>query len=515
MEVDKLVLSVELDNQGFQASINKVQKTVDDFSKNVRSKFEEAFDLLLGTSGLNFAKNLVEGFAEAGAKLGFLSQTLHENVQTLNIWQEAVKRVGGTADQFSSTLQGLYDKLNNATLMKDPTTLGILNMLGVSPLQNGRRKDTIQLIEEIGQALQKLPAGPGRALGKQLGIDDATLRLIMMNKGALQSLLDQMQRNGVMNEKMANDAIKIRSTWLDITQQWTYTGYQLADQLMPKLEKLSSWVLSFVNYLMTHKDVIKGAFYGIIAVATVLIAMNPFALWTAELAGFIALCGVAYNKIQQLTNHKATSVSGQDSKIFSNLGQKLGQVGNFIESAAIGGWDAITRAQALKESSDNPNAIGGYNESEKTYGLFQIRPSTASEVMGFNVTPEWLLNPANNKLARDRILAKGRQLARGNEAGALAFYNGGYKGLEHYNRTGHSYNGYAESIMRSASTNPVPQSASLQPGSRTQGVKPGNTNNQITVSNVNMPSVRDPLDFQNELLKMTQPGYAFSSGQIA
>jgi hypothetical protein len=99
--------------------------------------------------GLNVAKNLVEGFVNSGASVLQLSRTINENVETLGVWQEAVKRVGGTAEGFNATVAKLYDRINNAVVKGDPELFGVLGALGINPKSGDKIKVTTTLIKEM------------------------------------------------------------------------------------------------------------------------------------------------------------------------------------------------------------------------------------------------------------------------------------------------------------------------------------------------------------------------------
>lgn len=515
--LDELLIKVLFDNKELQASAKKMEDTVGNFAKNVETTLKSAFGAFTGGFVLNFAKNLAESFVEVNSKLGFLSQTLHTNAKGLALWEEAYKRVGGTAEGFSTTISGIFDKLNQAQLNQDPKTLGILNILGVSPMQDGKRKDILKVYEQTVNALHKLPYGTRRSLAQQLGFDDAGIRLIDKTNEELQASFAHYEKLGVSNQKRTQEAIELRNKWLDVQQEWGNIGQDLVSSFMPQLEQLSKWAMDFVDYLQEHKKEVKLFFEGMIVASAILIASNPFTAWTAGLTAFIALLPKLtgwlkqFPTINKFLENIGNTLSG--SWNLSDLGNINGQLGGGLaKSLGISGGitpeakkfftgNSVTDAQLLKESSGNPNAIGGQREKEPTYGLYQIRASTASEVLGRPVSGKELLDPAFNKRVRDLYYQKGLQLSGGDIAGALSFYNGGKGGLQHYQKTGQSYNNYAESILSNARA--------------LQNQKPQQTSANIHVGNINLPSVTNAPEFTNKMIDMTKTGYVFSSGILA
>lgn len=89
----------------------------------------------------------------------------------------------------------------------------------------------------------------------------------------------------------------------------------------------------------------------------------------------------------------------------------------------------------------------GYNKYGKaiSFGKYQIRPETASNIEDVTISAAELMhNDYSRKIFHD-IMVQDLQLAHGDIVGALAWYNGGHKAYENYERTGH--NEYANKIL--------------------------------------------------------------------
>lgn len=547
-DLDNLVLSLVFDNKKLKDSSTTALKTIDDMAKQISSKLEGAFKVLLGGAGLDFTKNLVENFANAGSRLEFLSQTLRTNVSGLATWEQAVKRTGGSAETFASTVLGVYDKINNAAVQGDMQTMGILQgVLKVNPLDaKGNRKDILVLIKEIGGALRSLPQNLQRPIGKQLGFDDATLRLLMMNNAESAKLFENIGKIGVMSDQNAKQATALRNSWLDVSQTWEIIGIKVVTNLMPAIEKFTQLAMKFVSFLSSHKDEVTGVMYAIIGVSALMIAANPFTPWlvvlTALIAGMHELKAQLRNVYDMVHGNATPRKAGEALATFLPIPITEG-----TRRLLRKGWDALTNAQALKESGGRSNAIGGYNESELTYGTFQERLSTArmpesqgglGMSLGHIVTAQDLMNPAIAKRARDAYFNYGSGLAQKSmpmtsgalqsyqqlgakkfyELGALAFYNGGYKGLEYWKNTGHTFNGYGESILAKAAQLSAPK---ILPGagnlqSQTKGsASAGAANSNLTIHNLNLPNVLDHNGFIHGLEKLTKHAWSFSSSGMA
>jgi len=500
--LDSLIIKVLFDNKELQASAKKMGDTVDAFAKNVESTLKGAFGAFTGGFVLNFAKNLAESFVEVNSKLGFLSQTLHTNAKGLALWEEAYKRVGGTAEGFSTTISGIFDKLNQAQLNQDPKTLGILNILGVSPMQDGKRKDILKVYEQTVNALHKLPYGTRRSLAQQLGFDDAGIRLIDKTNEELEASFAHYEKLGVSSQKRTQEAIELRNKWLDVQQEWGNIGQDLVSSFMPELEQLSKWAMDFVDYLQEHKEEVKLFFEGMIAASVILIASNPFTAWTAALTALLALLPQFMGWIKQFPtiskflDHVTATLKDHP---FSQLGDVVADTIHAVSGDYGKTAESIAPAIRQIESSGGKNI----NSGNGAYGDYQIRPNWGNKARvkaGLSAqSPQWYLDPKNSYDTYKLMLEQNLAEHHGNLEAAIREYSGGHYGLDAVN----------------AANRKLPTNANLQSTSYTKQTNNTNTQASIHVGSVNLPSVANPSEFTNKMIDMTKTGYVFSSGILA
>jgi hypothetical protein len=100
---------------------------------------------------------------------------------------------------------------------------------------------------------------------------------------------------------------------------------------------------------------------------------------------------------------------------------------------------------ANRESSGGKRLYGYKNGKAISFGRYQIRPQTASNIEGYTVTAAQLLHDNFSRKVFHDILYQDLQLAHGDIKGALAWYNGGHVSYETYRKTGQ--NEYAEKVL--------------------------------------------------------------------
>lgn len=556
--IDKLVVGISFDTKQLANSAKQVENTIGDMSKNIGDKLRAALDIFTTGFGLDMAKNLIEGFANTGANLQLLSQSIHENVSTLGTWQQAVIRVGGTAEGFNNTIKGLYDRINNAIVHGDPNTTGILSILGINPRANGQIKQTSVLLKEILERLHKQPERLRMQFGKQLGLDDATLRLANLSNKELDSLLKNMEKMGVVQEEQSKRALALKQSWQNVTQVWSMAAYDLADNLFPMLTKVGDWMAQ-------HPKVIKDLTVAFVGLTGALVAFT--ALRTGVLAlsaafgllriGLTALTGplgiiltlatgiyeIFQNRdliknwakkedlqwlvdlMTQIDNIGKSVSNTFSSSNLSNAwksikGSSVGRYGPnehvgtvaHVMSAFQGGSKAVmdfvrneklAYAQMMKESSGRPGIVTYDSKGQPHVGLYQISPAYASKLLGRNVSIDELKNPQFNRDVRDKFLAEDLKLGNGSWAGALAWFNNGKKGYKDLLNSGRSSGGYAESVLSAAQK--APQNSTTN----------NSKNTHVSINTMQLHGMQNPRDFIQGLSDTTATGWTFSGARLA
>jgi hypothetical protein len=560
-EISKLTIGVGFDVKQLSNSAKQVENTIGDLSKNIGDKLNAALGVLTTGFGLNVAKNLIESFANTGANLQLLSQSINENVTTLGTWQQAVMRVGGTAEQFNGTIKGLYDRINNAIVHGDPNTTGILSILGISPTSNGKIKQTSVLLKEIIDQLRKQPERLRMQFGKQLGLDDATLRLTQMSTKEVQALFQNVGKLGVISAEQAERSLKLKQTWQDVSQAWGIAAFNIADKLFPELERLGKWVADNPAMVQNLTVVVAGltvALVSFTAIRTGILALSAafgvLRIGITALAGPVGIILTALTGIYEIFHNrnlikdwakqedlqwlvdlmekldsvtktiserwktskaeaKASGISGNMTnpslnsphEIFRNMvslfkgGSK--EVQDFVKD------ERLAYAQMMAESSGRSNIDTLTKDSKGNIhhhvGLFQVDPVYASRILGRNVSVEDLKNPKTNREARDALLAEDFNLAHGNKAGALSWFNAGAKGYQNFLQSGKTSGGYAEGILSSAQKMPL------------NTTNNSNKNTNVSINNLQLQGVQNPREFVQGFADPTATGWSFSGSRLA
>ena len=538
-ELDKFVISLAFDVNKLQESTAKVSNTVTKMIDGIDKSFKTLMSTFAVGFSLNMAKNLVEGFAKVGSGLEFASESLRVNVTQLNAWQEMAKRVGGTAEGMTSAFSNMQNAIIGADFTGGNPVVMALQQMGIATKDSkGNMRDLVSIFADINKAFQKFTPDQQLKMSKILGVDPATQRLLSLSTSKFKAQMSEVERAGLITKAQAEEATRAKVRWDNLNQTWDRIKFNLGERLYPIFEKITTWVLKFAqndlpklidklsafkNSIGLSNDVLikLGVGFTVFAgVATIIggitLAVGALsAALTQVVATLAALSGYGIgSKLDDmitkwnvdkndpagiLTPSAKTRLGGSSqSKSFTDLhswlnssttgvNKGIGFVQN-LKNTWQQAIDWVTGAQAQKESGNNPNAIG---DKGKSFGTFQMQKGTAKDILGYEPTSNQLKDPAFNKMLRDKYMALGMEQSGGDIKGALAFYNGGYKGLDYWKRTGKTLNNYGEDIL-SNSIN----SARLNPRASTSN-KTSNTT--VSIGNVAMNGVQDPKGMYDNL----------------
>jgi hypothetical protein len=275
MNVDTFTLSLLFDTQKTEASTKKVESTVDSMIKNITKAF-------LAFAEIDFFKNLIEQSVILTTKLDNLAYTTRENVQSLSAWGEAVKRNGGTAEGFYTSISSLASKLRDIqTSFGSPGQL-VFARLGLNLRKaNGEMKTSTELLGDIGEKFKHLPKAFQLNLGQQLGLDPATIRLISNGSKEALALVEKMRQLSGVSEENTERNLRFRNSLYDIQLIWQSIKLTIANAIIPILTKFSEMLVKTFRLMQEHAGAVKLV---LLAIAGVLIgAIANSIIYIAEL----------------------------------------------------------------------------------------------------------------------------------------------------------------------------------------------------------------------------------------
>lgn len=244
--------------------LNKTLEQTDAKSEKVGQSFLnmsnsalKAFASIASVGGV-FAslRNTIQGVNE----LGQVSRLLNVNAEDLDAWGNAVQRTGGNAKQFQSTLSSLSKTLN--------TTPSV----------------ALKALPSIAEALGKMNQAQADLFGRSLGIDQSTIRFLQHGRREVDYLIKKQKELGLITAQDTEITKKFNDAVFDLGRVFNDLSRRIALPTLPL-------ITSTFQYLIEHKDLIKGAFIaigaGVTVLATSLARAHPYLVaFTAAITAF-------------------------------------------------------------------------------------------------------------------------------------------------------------------------------------------------------------------------------------
>ncbi len=282
MNLDTFLISLVFDAEQTKSSAKKIDGIVQDLTKSIIKSFA-------AIGAMDFLKSAVEGFTKLSTQLDNLSYQTNISTSNLQAWGEAAKRAGGTTEGFYTSISNLSQKLRDVQ-----TSFGSEGQLAFARLGinikdvNGHVKNAVQVLGDLGDKFKTLPKVWQLNLGKQLGLDDATIRLLASGDQNVAQLVEHMKQLGLTNQTNVKSGVEYRNTMFDLQLVWQSLSNSLVSLVLPPLEKFTKLITGVMVFLQKNSYLVEA---GLIAISTVITAiMIPaFIRLAVAMSSFLAV----------------------------------------------------------------------------------------------------------------------------------------------------------------------------------------------------------------------------------
>lgn len=282
MQLDTFLISILFDDAKAIESANKIDGIVKNLAANITKYFA-------AIASIDFLKNAVEQTVELATRLDNLSYATGVSKENLNAWGEAVKRNGGTTEQFYASVSNLAAKIREIqTNFGSPGQLAFAR-LGISLRDStGHVKNAIQVLGDLGNKFKDLPKTWQLKLGEMLGLDQATIRLLGTGNKEVQDLVKHMQMLGNINERNVKASLQFRNAMFDLQLVWQSTKNTLTELLVPALKVFTYYLERTLLFLRNNPYLIQAALISVAAVVTTILA-PAFVRLSLSMAPFLGI----------------------------------------------------------------------------------------------------------------------------------------------------------------------------------------------------------------------------------
>lgn len=194
----------------------------------------------IGTALVQIAGNMEQVY--------YSSQRTKSSAANLRAFGYAAGQMGSSAGEANASLEALAKNMRSS-----PGYESMLNGLGVATQQNGQLRDTVDVVQDLGGVLAKMPGFQAKAYADALGIDERTLTALKSGEftkhvAEYRDMLDKARLNP---EKAAKDSAAFMNVWRRMQTGLEIIGARIEGALV---ERFGGSVTKFTDWLLKNSD---------------------------------------------------------------------------------------------------------------------------------------------------------------------------------------------------------------------------------------------------------------------
>lgn len=267
----KFTIVFGVDTKPLEQGIKKSESTL--------LKFGKAFNAIASTYfSYKIMQGVIQGYADFNSKLGLSTSLMNYNVENVSALGGALKRFGGDTQSVINSLDSLNNSLQEAKF-GGGALIEVARKYGIAfQNSNGKLMSAEQLLNSLGNQLQRYDRQTRVAIARQLGLDDSLVRAFSNGSAELQRLIQKQKEYGVITQKDIRISDNFNNAILDLKDSFGGIIKTLARFVLPLVTKLLKLVTQFIEFLKKHKQFIIAFF------SALLIAMTPILAMFAKMA---------------------------------------------------------------------------------------------------------------------------------------------------------------------------------------------------------------------------------------
>lgn len=307
--VDALVVTFGLDaseytknrkktEEDFDRTKEKATKTAKDieasgkrassFFSNLRGEVLALFAVFTAGKGLiDFTRDVVDG----DAAMGRFAKTIDDSIEDLSAWRNMAELTGGSADGMAQSMQGLVDQYQQFTITGESSVIPYFRALQISMVDaTGKMRPVSQILLDVADRFKGMDPARAATFGRAMGFDQGTINLLLLGRKAVQGMLDEQKKLGIVTKENAKAATEMQLAWGEAKQASTSAGRAMLLILAPAIIAVSKAITWVAEFLIAHKAILVGVFtaltIAVLALSTAMIVSFFGAAVTAMTTGF-------------------------------------------------------------------------------------------------------------------------------------------------------------------------------------------------------------------------------------
>lgn len=313
--LDSFVVALGWDTSDYDAGSKKISddqrkhkdesrraaKDVEDQARKVQQALDgvrrEALRMLtVFTAGAGLTE-FISNTIKADAQVGRLATQIGVATDELSAWQGVAKRNGGAAEDATNALQGITRAFEELQLTGNSDKVPYLQTLGISLRDLKQPSETLL---KLADKLSGMDPRRAEALGRGLGLSPTMISTLTQGRKAVERMLDEQRRLGVVTDADARAAQRLQDVWEGLKDGSARLGRTALTALAPVFEAIGRVLQDLTVWAQKNAPIVQGAVMGLVGAFTLLalsaaLSSGPI---LALVAGAIAL-GAALGWVAQ------------------------------------------------------------------------------------------------------------------------------------------------------------------------------------------------------------------------
>ena len=360
--VDALIVTMGLDNSDYERGMNEVEDRTRQFSERAPRDVERGLNSIEQRFGATFqgifrtfiapltaalgTMGIFSQYTQTADRIGKTAARIGASAEDLQAFGEAAKRAGGSVEGFISSFESLNGQIQRMQAMGGKGRLTpFLKQLGISATENGKVKDTFQILRELAGASERFGKKEFAGLARSLGLDQGTIMLLQSGRVAMDELIARQRALGVYTKEDFEITAKFNDAISDLQQSFRAMAAPILQVITPALTTLAKWLTNIVQTFREHQGFIVAGLTVIAATMSGVLLKAATALGAALMPllgpiAAVAALGVIFDEI-------ATYAEGGETA-FQGLWEAIGTpedfkaVGKAVQDFASGAWETIS-----------------------------------------------------------------------------------------------------------------------------------------------------------------------------
>lgn len=271
--VDALIVTLGLDSSEYQQGMEEAEHTTREFSEKAPREAERGLNAIEAKFGATFrgifqtfiapltaalgTMGIFSSYTQTADRIGKTAARIGASAEDLQAWGEAAKRSGGSVEGFIASFESLNSQIQRMQAMGGKGRLTpLLKQLGISATENGKAKDTFQILRDLAAASDRVGKSTFAGTARHFGLDHGTIALLQQGRVAMDELIARQRALGVYTKEDFEITAKFNDAISDLQQVFRSLAAVILRVIVPPIRMIAEAMTKVIQTFREHQGFI-------------------------------------------------------------------------------------------------------------------------------------------------------------------------------------------------------------------------------------------------------------------